>query len=103
LPYCWRSWCGLDKAPVSFPNITSLIPLEGRVFNIKKSGHQWVWFERDSTHALVHYSEVTGIQKNLIMTKVSHFDLLNDKLIFGTRNQTSSDIYQTQSVNKSRK
>lgn len=87
---------GAEQTPVE----NKLIPIEsllnGRQFNLKKRGHLWLWFKWSERREIASYSQESQTVYTVIQTDVSHFDIKDNQLLFGTTQEVNSNIYQTQ-------
>lgn len=89
-------YVGKGKIPVVSKVIPATALLNGRQFNLKKRGEVWLWYERGERSSLQQYSDVTQRVTSLVQTDVSHFDIRDNKLLFGEYRQVNSNLYQTQ-------
>ena len=91
-------WGKEPTAVVSFI-LVNQAPLNGRTFNIKKFGQQWVWLEWDGGYKLM--SLLGGSDKSIVLlqTEVGHFDLLKGRVLYNVSNRDGADIYIKHSQN----
>jgi DNA-binding winged helix-turn-helix (wHTH) protein len=71
--------------------------LSGRAFNLKKRAHDWFWSDNKDSYSLMRYSEKSEALESLLPSNVYHYDVHENKVIFGQTLSANTDIYQTQS------
>ncbi|NVK57779.1 MAG: winged helix-turn-helix domain-containing protein [Alteromonadaceae bacterium] len=71
--------------------------LFGRQFNLKKRGERWYWFNRQQ-RAIEQFDASQHSLTSMTNTAVAYFDVAEQRILFGTRAQGNSNLYQTQTA-----
>ena len=85
---------------LEFTEVTdrAIIPenlLYGRIWNLKKSGTSWYWYERGETNQIYAYDMASKVTMPVLTVGMSKFDISGSMIVFGTIKQTDSNMYQT--------
>jgi DNA-binding winged helix-turn-helix (wHTH) protein/Tol biopolymer transport system component len=95
-----KLYWGIEQYLVKAPQLLSVDFLSGRIFNLKKRNENWFWSEVNKSRSLINYSAKSNIAKPMLPKNIYHFVVLDNKILFGQDSSESTDIYQTQSLNK---
>ena len=90
----------VGEVPVLLENTTlqSNHLLNGRQFNLIKRGDNYFWYEYAGVGNIMHYSATTNELSKVTQSDSPHFTLAENKLVFGSTQRGSVDIYQTQLI-----
>ncbi len=87
---------GSKPLEISDSEILQTELLNGRIFNLKKSGSKWAWQERvNRKYKLMIKSSLSEKAKETLTSDGYHFDMSNRGILFHTQEGLESDIYQT--------
>ena len=89
---------GESKTPVVNQQVSAVSLLNGRQFNLRKRADLWLWFENSDQGKILSYSEKSDVITTIVHTNIGHFDIANNKLLFGKIAQVNANIYQTQAL-----
>jgi len=85
---------------VETPQLLKPALLSGRTFNLKKRNDDWYWFDSHKNYSLMSFSTLNTKEAPMAVlpSSVYHFDVQDNKVLFGQTTSANTDIYQTQSL-----
>lgn len=69
--------------------------INGRQFNLRKVANQWYWYDYQQARALKSFSDDTQSYQTILETDVPHFDVNESRLLYGKRDDATSNLYRT--------
>jgi len=89
---------GVEQQRVESPKLLASALLSGRAFNLKKRDKNWFWLDRAKNYSLMRYSELNESLQSVLPRNIYHFNVLENKILYGQTTSANTDIYQTQSL-----
>jgi len=93
-----KLYWGVEQKRVETSELLEPTLLSGRAFNLKKRGENWFWFDTNRDYSLMIYSEQDKTSQPILPSNIYHFDVFENKILYGQTTSANTDIYQTQSL-----
>ncbi len=93
-----KLYWGVEQKRVATSELLVPTLLSGRAFNLKKRAGNWFWFDTNRDYSLMIYSEQDKTSQPILPSNIYHFDVFENKILYGQTTSANTDIYQTQSL-----